>query len=203
MKNSERKNLRHFKIELRAKDVEPSDDGETPQGILEGYASVYDAEYRVGYFTNEIIAPGAFGESLKRQGGVIPIFYEHDWNDPIGFANAEEDEKGLRVEALLFIEDSSRARTVYRAVAAGALREWSIGFLPETIELSTNDETEMDVETVTRGDLVEASVVVRGANPETEMIDVRSAPDLDEQDDEWISDVLDRSWLRDELRGSF
>lgn len=158
--------LRRAPIVLRAEEG-------APEGILVGYASVYDVQYRIGYGLSEEIAPGAFDASIRDGGGVIPIFYQHDWTNPIGVARASSDAHGLKVEAQLFVADNERARSVYLATAAGALREWSVGFYPSGIELRAEDGEE--VERVTAADLAEASVVVRGANPETEMVSVRSA----------------------------
>lgn len=161
--------LRHAPIELRASTEEGS------EGRLRGYASVYDVSYRIGWGLREEIAPGAFADSLAARDGVIPIFYQHDWNDPIGVARATEDSKGVHVEAQLFVDDNERARSVWLAAKAGALREWSIGFYPSTIEVrSADDDSGTEIERIIDGDLAEASVVVRGANPATEMLEVRA-----------------------------
>lgn len=163
--------LRYAPIELRAAATP-----DAPQGILEGYASVYDVEYRIGYGLNEAIAPGAFSDSLAKRDNVLPVFYQHDWNNPIGYARASEDEKGLHVQAHLFTDVNPTAASVYAATAAGALREWSIGFVPTTIETRSEDQTAdaPTVEYVLAADLLEASVVVKGANPATEMVGVRA-----------------------------
>lgn len=167
--------LRRFGVELRA----ASEDG-GPEGVLEGYATVYDVGYGIGWGITEQIAQGCFDRSIADQNGIIPIFYMHDWDNPIGHATVTSDAKGVRVVATLYIDVNERAMSVWRAAAAGALRQWSIGFYPQTIELSYGDNGSDDMETITEGDLAEASIVVRGANPETEMIDVRSKAELTE-----------------------
>lgn len=215
--------LRRFGVELRA----ASGDG-APEGVLEGYATVYDVGYGIGWGITEQIAPGCFDRSIADQNGIIPIFYMHDWDNPIGHATVTSDAKGVKVVATLYIDVNERAMSVWMAAKAGALREWSIGFYPETIELNVGADGD-DTETITAGDLAEASIVVRGANPETEMIDVRNRPEIeapadepaldadgnpitpepetdpvfDELDDETIdllSEHADRAWCRDELR---
>jgi HK97 family phage prohead protease len=158
--------LRHAPIELRA-----TADG--PEGILEGYASVYDVEYRIGYNLKEEIAPAAFRASLAANDGIIPIFYMHDWDNPIGFAAAVEDAHGVHVTATLFVADNERARSVWLASRAKALRQWSIGFYPTEIASRMDDASGQEIERVTEADLAEASIVVRGANPATEMLAVR------------------------------
>lgn len=161
---------RYFVMAFRAAAL---DDVEAPEGVLRGYASVYDVQYRIGYNLKEEIAPAAFRDSLAAADGIIPIFYMHDWDNPIGYAKATEDAHGVHVEATLFIADNERARSVWLAAKAGALREWSIGFYPSTVEMRTDEESGQEVERVTEGDLAEASVVVRGANPVTSMLEVR------------------------------
>lgn len=165
-RTQEKPQLRHFPMEFRA-----ATEGE-PEGTLVGYASVYDVEYRIGWGMSESITPGAFDTSLAGNGGVLPIFYQHDWSDPIGTAVATSDSHGVKVTASLFIDTNPKAMSVYRAAKAGALREWSIGFYPSTLR---TEAEEPDHEHVDEGDLAEASVVVRGANPATEMLDVRSS----------------------------
>lgn len=196
--------LRYLPVQLRA-----SKDESVPSGVLIGYASVYDVAYRVGYGIEETIAPGAFADSIVERDGVFPLFYQHDWNEPIGYALASEDKVGLKVEAHLFMDDNERARSVWRAADAGALREWSIGFIPTEILQRTDEDSGTDVEEIVRGSLIEASVVVRGANPETVMVDVRSqseddAPGPDEAAIEVeMAEYADREWVRDWIRSNY
>lgn len=150
------------------------------EGVVEAYASVFDVDYRVGYGLKETIKPGAFAESIKDRS--IPIYHEHSWrngDEPIGVTRAvAEDETGLRVEAELFVDTSPKARNVYRAMEARALNEWSIGFVP-TEETTVTRENGDEVIEVTKGDLLEASTVLRGANPETDTVGVRAEFDED------------------------
>lgn len=142
------------------------------EGIVRGYVTTWDQPYDIGWGWQEEIARGAFTESLQR--GAVPIMWQHDWDaGPIGVTRSTtEDDKGLLFEVELFLDDP-RARAVYRAMAAGALREWSIGFYAEEILERTADK----VDRVTKGRLAETSVVVRGANPNTSTIEVRKAPE--------------------------
>ncbi len=164
--------LRRFAVEFRAA---PEDQGE---GILEGYASVYERSYAIGRTTNECITRGAFDAQCGAEEVALPLFYEHDWDNPIGVVYARSDSKGVRVRAELFIDANERARSVYLAAKAGALREWSIGFR------AGNDDIRVvgDTEHVDRGELIETSIVVRGANRDTEMLSVRAADDEDEEE---------------------
>lgn len=163
--------LRHLPVDMRAKQT---DEPDAPAGVLVGYATVFDTEYPILYGLIESITAGAFDESLKERDGILPVFYEHDWREPIGYANAESDDRGVKVETTLFIDDVERSRAVWLGAKAGALREWSIGYLPTTIRIAKDEGERAEVEHIDKGELLEASVVVKGANPGTEMLNVRS-----------------------------
>lgn len=176
---------RHIPIELRA-----AEDG--PEGILEGYASIYGNEYAVGGGLNEVIQRGAFDSSIEQGGGVVPLFWNHGWAKPanaapIGVAYIRSgDPKGLPVRAEVFMDDPTGA-AVWRAAKAGALNEWSIGFKADEVKPRGN------VEEVHTGTVVEASVVVRGANPLTEMVGVREEASENENEDESTTDESDQN----------
>jgi HK97 family phage prohead protease len=143
-----------------------------PEGVVRGYVTTWDDPYNIGYGWNEEIARGAFSADLATR-VALPIMYQHQWDaGPIGVTRSiTEDSHGLLMEVQLFL-DNERAASIYRAMEAKALREWSIGFYPEVIE--ENLETQTD--RVTQGRMAEASVVVRGANPNTSTIEVRTEP---------------------------
>lgn len=163
--------LRHLSssFELR----EAGDGGES--GILVGVVTTYDSPYEIGFGWREQIHEGAFAESLERQ-GAIPVYLQHNHRAaPLGVARMVPGEAGaLTMRAELFL-DHPDAMAAYRAAQQGALREWSIGFY-------YGDEDAGDVQvdrknsliSVRKGDLAEVSLVVRGANPDTKTLDVRS-----------------------------
>lgn len=181
------------------------------EGVVEAYASVFDAEYRIAFGIDEAVRRGAFQRSIEAQPS-IPVFYEHRWGEgPIGVTTeASEDDTGVRVRAQLFVDDNPAARAIWRAMEAGALREWSIGFLPTVIESEQRDDG-TTLETIVEGELIEASVVVRGANPETQTVAVRSeAADDAAEESEPEPVLVDGAWerladpvLRDVLREVF
>lgn len=157
--------------DIRRRTVEFRAAEDASEGVVRGYVTTWDDPYKIGWGWNEEIARGAFTESLADQ-SALPIMYQHDWDaGPIGVTRAVvEDDHGLYVEVELFLDDD-RARAIWRAMAAGALREWSIGFYPEEI----TELVETSTDRVMKGRLAEASVVVRGANPSTSTIEVRDA----------------------------
>jgi HK97 family phage prohead protease len=170
------KSLRHLSVELRAAT-------DAPEGVVVGYATVWNTEYPIGYGQKEVIQRGAFADSIKRQSNK-PVYLEHDWKaGPIGHLTAIEDETGLRIEAQLYIDTSERARNVFRAMQAGAMCEWSVGFLPDADGIKS-DGKRPGLDIVTRGDLREASVVNMGANPDTSTVEVRTAETPEQETEE-------------------
>ncbi|GAA2141568.1 hypothetical protein GCM10009760_25870 [Kitasatospora kazusensis] len=188
--------IRRRSVEFRAAD-------DAPEGVVRGYVTTFGNSYDIGYGWQERIERGAFAEQIRS--GALPIMWQHDWDaGPIGVTRAlTEDEHGVLAEAELFMDDP-RGRAVWRAMQAGALREWSIGFYPEIIR---SDAAEPNTDIIERGRLAEASVVVRGANPETTTLEVRAAdsnqgvkPTL-ARVPEFLLDQLDQAHVRELVRG--
>ena len=172
--------MSHTKPEARLRQITASvravEDGRP--GEVEARVTTFGNEYPIGFGVHERIAPGAFAQSLAEQQSV-PVFYEHAWSaGPIGNTTEyREDDDGLVIRGQLYVDGRDpdpRARAVHRAMQAGALREWSIGFLPTKIVEERNEEQDRITEVIEEGILAEASVVVRGANPETATLAVRS-----------------------------
>lgn len=190
--------VRWFPLELKVRDAGTGGEETIPDadGVLEGYASVYGTPYNVGWGMKESITADAFSDSLRQRSGIVPVFYQHDWDNPIGHARATEDAHGLSVEAQLYTDSVERARSVFRGAAAGSFREWSIGFIPTTIRLDSDDS---NLEHIDAGELLEVSVVVKGANPETEMLKVRLWTPEDEQEiepEEVDPAIAEGAWSR-------
>ena len=148
--------------------AEESDDGDT--GHVEAIVSAFDVDYRMGWMTKHRITANAFKASLAGS-ATIPIFFQHNWSwseqPPIGtgLASAVASPKpGLKVSADLFL-DTESGRSTFRAIKAGALREWSIGYRITKYEVEEDDDG-FDIVIVNEADLMEASSVLRGANPE-------------------------------------
>jgi len=105
--------IKHLSLEWKADD----------QGVIEGYGSVFDVVDQGG----DIIAPGAFKQSLN-SGRKVKMLYQHDASAVVGVWNKmEEDGKGLRVEGKLLTSVKAGAEA-YEYVKAGAIDGLSIGF---------------------------------------------------------------------------
>lgn len=142
------------------------------EGILIGDVTTYNHAYNIGWGWKEQVEPGAFDPLTN----ALPIFYLHHWDlGPIGTASLTDTGTGIRAKATMFMEHDLSSR-VYQASAAGALTDWSISFI--TIgDDGIKSDTKSQVDHIVRGEILEASVVLRGANDQAKMVEVRSARD--------------------------
>lgn len=92
-------------------------------GSFEGYAAIFGNVDSGG----DIIERGAFKEFAKRKNGKIVVLNQHNTRDPIGVADVEQDDKGLKFAGQLVLETAS-ARSAYALMKAGALDGMSIGY---------------------------------------------------------------------------
>lgn len=169
--NVEIKNIRAAISGLETK----ADDGTAE---FTGYASVFGVIDSYG----DIVAKGAFARSLAEwsaRGAPIPVLWGHNMADPdynIGSViEAHEDEHGLKVRCSLDLE-SPKARSVHRLLKAGRVREMSFAFTTKSARDGEQDGRY--VRFVDDVDLHEVSVVPLGANPETDILAVRSTGEL-------------------------
>lgn len=143
-------------------------------GTVKALVSAYGVKYRIGWSTWHTIEAGAFAKSIAEQ-AAIPLFWQHAWSYteqmPIGHGTATEEARGLVIEGEEYVDDPEVAR-LHRAQMAGAINEWSIGYRVLAMRADPDDDTHYYV---TEGELLEASSVLRGANPATETLQVAGA----------------------------
>lgn len=121
-------------------------------GRFSGYASVFGGVDSYG----DTIVKGAF-ESTLRANGKPRMFYNHDWNMPVGkYTVAKEDEHGLYVEGEL-TPGNSLASDVHAGMKHGTIDGLSIGGF---IKRGDYDETESGRVIRKWSNLVEVSPVV-------------------------------------------
>jgi HK97 family phage prohead protease len=132
-------------------------------GTFEGYASVFG----VTDSDNEVVDKGAFIRTLDHNKGLVPILWQHDTKEPIGWNEfAKEDNYGLYVKGRLLIQESDRARQAHGfmklAVELGAKPGLSIGFMVPKNGAQIKDGQRHFVEVAWK----EYSVVTFPANPD-------------------------------------
>ena len=140
-------------------------------GTGQAVVSTYNLAYDIGFGYTEMLLPGRFADSIASH-PTIPIYHQHNWDDgPIGVGKPSEQGNQLIVDFELFLGEGDLVCRVYKAMVNEALDEWSVGFWAEAI---TNDTQNPKCDQIAKGDLAEASVCVRGANPETGTLELAS-----------------------------
>lgn len=144
-------------------------------GQFIGYASVFDVMDSYG----DVVRKGAFTDTLaewKDSGRTMPVLYGHDFADPFsnvgGVTEAVEDDHGLKITASLDL-DNPKAAQVYRLLKEGRLSEMSFAY--HVREGAWGEMDGQEVYELKALKLLEVSVVPIGANPDTSIVDVKSA----------------------------
>lgn len=142
---------------LKTLDVEFDSKSLTDTGTFGGYASIFGNVDHGG----DIVERGAFEEIIRTKDGKVRILYQHDMRQPIGKATVEQDDRGLRFDGALVLENAN-ARNAHALMKQGILDGMSIGYdvLPNGDEM-----TESGFRRLKRLKLWEISVVTFGMNP--------------------------------------
>jgi len=151
---------------LRASALKPA-----PQGVFEGYASVFNA-IDVG---GDQVLPGAFAKSLHRRGATnIRMLFQHDPGQPIGtWLDIKEDAKGLYVRGRLSM-DVQRSSELAGLLRDGAIDGLSIGF--KTIRARRDSKT--GIRKLLTVDLWEISLVTFPMLASARIASLKAHPDL-------------------------
>lgn len=153
----------HKSVELDLKKL-------TDTGNFSGYGSVFNVVDKGG----DIVAPGAFTESLaawKKNGRTVPVLWQHQTDQPIGaWEDLKEDDHGLLGDASLWLDDAPYARLAHRGMKSKSITGLSIGYRVK--DYSVNKET--GVYTLQKLDLVEISVVTNPMNDDARISDVKA-----------------------------
>jgi HK97 family phage prohead protease len=169
--------IKHITIPFEKSDIQDS-------GTFTGYGSTFGGKPD-SY--GDIIAPGAFSESIAKngRGGMgIAMLYQHDHSQPIGiWKTVAQDSKGLIMEGQLALKTQRGAET-YELMKMGALKGLSIGFdMPrdpttgkiadDAIEINEKRRTQL----LKRINLWEVSPVTFAANTRARVTGVKSFED--------------------------
>lgn len=100
--------IEHKNLKFKVKAVDSS-------GRFEGYAAVFGNVDHVG----DMIEPGAFAKTLRDNGGKFPILDQHAFSREIGYTEeAYEDNRGLYIKGVLYIDDNNPRNEIPEARAA-------------------------------------------------------------------------------------
>lgn len=140
--------------------------------LIKAYVSMFNNVDLVG----DIIVQGAFAESIKKK---LPKgVWSHNWDEPIAKTiHASEDEKGLYIEAE-FVEGVQKSDEAYKLIKAGVIDEFSIGF-----RILDDEWRDDGVRIIKKAKLYEWSPVLAGANPDTELVSIKTDDDGNHEKD--------------------
>jgi HK97 family phage prohead protease len=148
---------------------------DAPHGEVTALVSVFNNVDLAG----DRIVPGAFAKSLARiaqNGKALPFVWSHQWNDPHAYigkvVEARETAQGLEVRAALF--DTPTAQHIKTLLAEGVVTEFSFAF-----DILDSRKGKDGVIELLELNILEAGPTLKGANPATQLVDVRSALSLD------------------------
>lgn len=144
-------------------------------GTFVGYASTFGNVDFVG----DIVVKGAFVKSLEKKGASgVKMFLQHDSNDIIGkFTEIYEDEKGLVIKGRFFLGDIQKASETHFLMKQGEITQFSIGYRVISKAFDSNGNTLLK-----EIDLIEVSPVTFPANPEAQLVGVKSAKDMSKKE---------------------
>ena len=142
-----------------------------PHGEVEALVSVFGNVDLVG----DRVMPGAFDKSLasiKEAGRAIPFVWSHQWSDPNAYigkvTEAVETKDGLMVRAELF--DTPTAQHIRTLLASGVVSEFSFAY-----DVIGQRDGKDGVNELTQLHVLEVGPTLKGANPATQLVGVRSA----------------------------
>ncbi len=150
-------------------------DGES--GRVEGYGAVYEIADHGG----DVIAAGAFSDSLaelETKDRPLPMLWQHDPGRPVGvWDEVREDDRGLRVAGQL-LTDTEAGRDALAFLKARAISGLSIGYRTKSHRL----DREKDLRVIEKAELFEVSLVTFPMNDEARVIAVKELPAMTERD---------------------
>lgn len=172
--------IRRFARDMQSPTVEPT------KGIIEGYPIVFNERTAIGDYFFEEIDPHALDEAdlsdvkfmVNHNDGMIPLARHR--RGKRSTMDIAIDDRGMRIQTTLDVENNSTARELCSAVQRGDIEDMSFAF---GIMISGEDWRDLDKDMPTRritkiSKVCEVSAVNDGAYPQTS-INARSLASLD------------------------
>lgn len=145
------------------------------RGRFEALVAVFDNVDGQG----DRVLDGAFQKSLQEwrlSGAPIPVIWQHQWQNPnahIGFADPHEVReipgRGLKMAGSIDLDNPFGAQ-VYKLMKERRVKEFSFGY-----EVKSERRGKDGANELVELRLIEAGPTLRGANPSTELLAVKSA----------------------------
>lgn len=172
--------IRRFARDMQSPTVEPT------KGIIEGYPIVFNERTAIGDYFFEEVDPHALDEAdlsdvkfmVNHNDGMIPLARHR--RGKRSTMDIAIDDRGMRIQTTLDVENNSTARELCSAVQRGDIEDMSFAF---GIMVSGEDWRDLDKDMPTRritkiSKVCEVSAVNDGAYPQTS-INARSLASLD------------------------
>lgn len=127
-----------------------------------------------------LFRPGCFDASLTR--GLPKICWDHNWAEPLGRYTQIVRNDAEVLDLLGVFDDFDavpQARRAHAQLLSGTIDQFSVGFtrLDDEATGTWDGNTYPEPRAITRATLDEASLVLFGAVPGTELVGVRTRPD--------------------------
>lgn len=176
------KNMKYRSVSIKA--------AEDDNGTISGYFSTYDVEPDA---YGDIVAPGAFTETLKKReatGHPFPLCWNHDLDQIIGTVDSIEDtEKGPLMKASFL--DTPLAQEKRAIVKSGSVYQFSFAYAVTGWREPNEEEKAAGVQNVlTAVELFEVSIVPVPANQNAVMTDVKSGKRNSAKDESNIKEAI-------------
>lgn len=155
-------------------------DADKKFGYFEGYGAIFGNKDSV----NDIIAPGAFTETLKKDGLPSLLLHHNSTVIPGAWTDAYEDERGLYMKGALNLEVQA-GREAHSLMKQKALKGLSIGYLTQDYHY---DQT-TGVRTLKKVKLLEVSIVTFPANDKAKITGVKFLPKTIREFENWLRDA--------------
>lgn len=156
---------------------------EEDEGTFEAVVAVFGNVDAYG----DVILKGAFLDTLKEweeSGYPIPAVWSHDKDDPFSHigtvVEAKETDLGLWVKVQLDMENPKAAQ-VYRLLKGGRVKEFSFAFSYNPEDVNPVKKDGMEIRELSRLKVYEVGPTLVGANPATQLLSVKSAPERTEE----------------------
>ena len=164
---------KELRVHRGAMTLRAAGEGANSPGTVEGYAALFNSKsFDLGGFV-EIIAPGAFAESLRNDAENIMALWNHEDESPLGRLGVNlalrEDDKGLF--ASLDLPNTSAARDAAELVGGNIVQGWSFGFscTYDDCDWAYDEAAGVTLRTLKKVRLYEVSPVTFPAYPETKI----------------------------------
>lgn len=159
-------------------------------GIFEAIVSVFNNVDSYG----EMVMPGAFTNTLaawEERGDPIPVYWSHRMDDPdfnIGHVlEAKETDEGLYVKAQLDLSNA-KAKATHNLLRSRRVTQFSFAFnVPPNGMKESEDGSCLELHEI---NLYEVGPTPIGANPDTELIGVKSGRVLSAKNTEKIKSAI-------------